>query len=83
MIMEETKSLFLSRTFWAGAASVILGVLPMLGLDPEALTASGDLGEKLYGAAVLVAGVGAIIGRLRATRQVSVKSPTAPEVTIQ
>jgi hypothetical protein len=77
------KSLFVSRTFWAGIASVVLGLLPMLGIDADALSDGADLGERLYGTAVLCAGTGAIWGRLRATREVAVKMPVTPEIDLR
>jgi hypothetical protein len=74
-MLGKPKSILVSRTFWSGVASVILGLLPVLGLEPDALTDGADLGERLYGAAVLVAGAGAIWGRFMATKQVAVKAP--------
>jgi hypothetical protein len=82
-MLGRAKSIFVSRTFWSGIASVILGLLPVLGVEPDTLTDGADLGERLYGAAVLVAGAGAIWGRFMATKQVAVKSPITSEVTLR
>lgn len=74
--MNGTKSIFASKTFWAGVATALLGLLPLLGVDPG--IAEPELTEKLYGAAVGVAGVVAIVGRWTARKQVAVTGEGKP-----
>ena len=74
--MDATKSLLLSKTVWFGLAAVLLGVLPLFGVDTGNVSQS-EIGDSLYEVAVAVCGAGAIVGRIVATRKIELP-PVVP-----
>ena len=67
--MDDFKSLFASKTFWGGALAVVAGILGFFGYqiggpDQAALIEAGSA------IAASVGGVIAIIGRIKATKEI-------------
>lgn len=67
--MTDSKPWYLSRTIWASIVSVALGVGGWLGLASEQFD-QGLLTDSLIELVGALAGVIAIIGRLRATARI-------------
>ena len=67
--MTDTKPWFLSRTIWASGVSIALAMAGFLGLAPAGLDHAmlTDAAVEIVSA---LAGVIAIIGRLRATARI-------------
>jgi hypothetical protein len=72
--MEDTKSIFLSRTFWGVVLAVLMPLLRKFGLEFDD-RATQDLVEAIT---VAVGGLLAIYGRVKASRKATVSIPAPP-----
>ena len=65
------KSIFLSKTFWGAVLAVVAGVLGIFGYD-FGTDAQADVLESVYAGVAAVGGIIAVIGRIKASKSVSV-----------
>ncbi|TMV01518.1 hypothetical protein [Brucella haematophila] len=68
--MTDDKAWYLSRTVWAGLASIILGLAGAFGVADSAIDQVA-LTDVLLQLAAAIAGIVTIFGRIRATSRIS------------
>jgi hypothetical protein len=67
--MDDTKSIFASKTFWGGAIAVGAGIAGLLGYAVSA-DDQAKLVQLIDDAAVIAGGLVAIWGRITATKRI-------------
>ena len=70
--MDTTKNPIKSMTIVAGLTTIIVGGLALFGVGVDQQTQE-TVTQIILSAATIVSGVMAIIGRIRATKQISIK----------
>lgn len=67
--MTDTKPWYLSRTIWASLVAILSATLGVLGVSTETLD-DGTLPDLLLQAVTGIAGIVALLGRLRASARI-------------
>lgn len=67
--MEETKSIWASRTVWGGIVALLAGIATLFGITLSEADQS-ILADALLGISSALGGILAIWGRIRATKRI-------------
>ena len=67
--MDENKNWYQSKTVWSGIVVLVAVVLGQLGFTVDAAT-QGEIVDTLLAIITAVAGIVAIVGRIKATKQI-------------
>lgn len=67
----DSKAWYLSKTMWAGVVAMVLGIATLFGANLE--SEQENIVNLLMGAAQVIAGVVALIGRWTAKTSVTLK----------